>query len=104
MRSRILPLGGKFGVSKKPRNPEAEEFRAPITSTELSKSLGELIEHPGPKVNWRVFVVAAAVILGFSLWAMLAPDAAAPAIRPISSLLHRPLQAAASRPKKRRMN
>lgn len=71
----------KFGVSKKPRNPEAEEFRAPITSTELSKRLGELIEHPGPKVNWRVFVIAAAVILGFSLWAMLAPDAAASAMR-----------------------
>lgn len=104
MRSRILPLGSKFGISKKPRNPEAEEFRAPITSTELSKGPGGLFEHPGPKVNWRVFVVAAAVILGFSLWAMLAPDAAAPAIRPISSLQRLPLQTAASRPKKRRMN
>ena len=81
MRSRILPLGSKFGISKKPRNPEAEEFRAPITSTELSKGPGGLFEHPGPKVNWRVFVVAAAVILGFSLWAMLAPDAAASAMR-----------------------
>lgn len=70
----------KFGVSKKTRKSEAEEFRAPITSTELSKGPGELIEHPGPKVNWRVFVIAAAVILGFSLWAMLAPDAAASAM------------------------
>lgn len=69
-----------FGVSKKPRKSEAEEFRAPITSTELSKGPGELIEHPGPKVNWRVFVIAAAVILGFSLWAMLAPDVAASAM------------------------
>ena len=27
----------QFGVSKRPKNPIAEEFRAPITSSELSK-------------------------------------------------------------------
>lgn len=64
----------QFGVSKKPKNPVAEEFRAPITSAELSKGPEELTERRGTKVNWRVFIISAAVILAFSLWAMLMPD------------------------------
>src|SRR5690606_30976428 len=41
----------------------------------------ELAEHRGARVNWRVFTVASAVIVAFSLWAMLAPDSAAVTMR-----------------------
>lgn len=44
----------QFGVSKKPKNPVAEEFRAPMNSSELSKGPEELTEQRGTKVNWRV--------------------------------------------------
>ncbi|MGH3652270.1 choline BCCT transporter BetT [Glutamicibacter sp.] len=70
----------KFGVSKKPKHIGAEESRAPMTSSELSKGPGELAEHAGPKVNWRVFVISAVVIVAFSTWAMLAPGNAASAM------------------------
>ncbi|MFC9934715.1 hypothetical protein [Glutamicibacter sp. NPDC127525] len=36
----------KFGVSKKPKHIGAEESRAPMTSSELSKGPGELAEQP----------------------------------------------------------
>ncbi|AXH97053.1 choline BCCT transporter BetT [Ornithinimicrobium avium] len=42
----------------------------------MSKGPAELAEHRGAHVNWRVFGVSCAVILGFSAWAMLAPDQA----------------------------
>lgn len=67
----------RFGVSERRKDPAAEENRAPITSTELSKGPSELIEYAGPKVNWRVFIISAVIILAFSLWAIVVPDHAA---------------------------
>ncbi|OIH85754.1 high-affinity choline transporter BetT [Arthrobacter sp. UCD-GKA] len=70
----------RFGVSERRKDPAAEENRAPITSTELSKGPSELIEYAGPKVNWRVFIISAVIILAFSLWAIIVPDNAAAAM------------------------
>ncbi len=67
----------KFGVPERRKDPVAEEFRPPVTSTELSKGPAELVEYPGPKVNWRVFIISAVIILAFSIWAIVVPDSAA---------------------------
>ncbi|NMR21492.1 choline BCCT transporter BetT [Cellulomonas fimi] len=72
---------GRFGVTERRRPRVDQENRAPSSSVELSKGPTELAEHRGPRVNWRVFVVSAAVIVGFSLWAMLAPANAAGVMR-----------------------
>jgi choline/glycine/proline betaine transport protein len=66
---------GRFGAveRRRPHEPQ-EEGRPPVSSAELSRGPAELAEHRGPRVNWRVFSVSSAVILAFSLWAMLAPD------------------------------
>ena len=56
--------------------PETEA-RPPISSQELSKGPTELAESRGPRVNWRVFVVSATIVLAFSVWAMTMPDQAA---------------------------
>ena len=45
----------QFGVSKKPKNPVVEEFRAPMTSSELSKGPEELTEQRGTKVKLARF-------------------------------------------------
>ncbi len=70
----------RFGATER-RRPRIDENRAPISSVELSKGPTELAEHRGARVNWRVFTVSAAVIVAFSLWAMLAPDNAANVMR-----------------------
>ena len=73
----------KFGVPERRKDPVAEEFRPPVTSTELSKGPAELVEYPGPKVNWRVFIISAIIILAFSVWAMLVPDNASSVMRTV---------------------
>ncbi|MGN5237906.1 BCCT family transporter [Rhodococcus sp. SJ-3] len=65
----------QFGVPERRREPALEDL-PPISSTELSKGPTELAEHRGPRVNWRVFVISAAVVLAFSIWAMVMPDQA----------------------------
>lgn len=67
----------RFGATERRRDPAVEERRPPISSNELSKGPAELAEHRGPRVNWRVFIISAAVVLAFSVWAMLLPDQAA---------------------------
>lgn len=42
----------------------------------MSKGPVELSEERGPRVNWRVFIISSAIILGFSVWAMVLPDQA----------------------------
>ena len=71
----------KFGVPERRKDPVAAEFRPPVTKTELSKGPAELIEYPGPKVNWRVFIISAVIILAFSMWAIIVPDSAAASMR-----------------------
>lgn len=44
-----------------------------ITDKDPDTAPAELTEDSGPRVNWRVFIIAASVIIAFSIWAMLAP-------------------------------
>ncbi|MEV5009262.1 choline BCCT transporter BetT [Streptomyces sp. NPDC055692] len=66
-----------LGGTERRRHGQEAENRPPVSSQELSKAPAELIEEPGPRVNWRVFVIASAIIVAFSLWAMLVPAHAA---------------------------
>ena len=72
---------GRFGVTERRRPRIDDGYRAPISSAELSKGPTELAEDRGARVNWRVFIISAAVIVAFSLWAMLAPTSAANVMR-----------------------
>jgi len=72
---------GRFGATERRRSRLDDERRAPISSAELSKGPTELAEDRGARVNWRVFIISAAVIVAFSLWAMLAPANAANVMR-----------------------
>nr|WP_244292898.1 choline BCCT transporter BetT [[Micrococcus luteus] ATCC 49442] len=47
-----------------------------ITDKEPDTVPGELIKDGGPKVNWRVLIIAASITVAFSIWAMLAPTTA----------------------------
>lgn len=62
-----------FGGTER-RQEGTDDTRAPITSTELKKGPTDLVEEDKPRVNWRVFIISAAIILAFSVWAMLMPD------------------------------
>ena len=66
----------RVGSSARHKSPELEENRPPITSSELSRGPAELAADRNPRVNWRVFIIAAAIILTFSVWAMLVPTEA----------------------------
>ncbi|MDI3331022.1 MAG: choline BCCT transporter BetT [Micrococcus sp.] len=56
------------------RHSREEEYRAPLTSSELVKGPTEFsAEDTRPRVNWTVLIVASAIILAFSIWAMTAP-------------------------------
>lgn len=67
---------GRSGAIEPPKPKSSEENRAPISSSELSKAPAELAEESGPRVRWRVFIISAAIVLAFSIWAMLAPTQA----------------------------
>ncbi|WP_448073711.1 choline BCCT transporter BetT [Georgenia yuyongxinii] len=76
---------GRFGAAERRKTRTDGDNRAPISSAELSKGPTELAEDRGARVNWRVFVISAAVIVAFSLWAMLAPTNAANVMRDMVS-------------------
>lgn len=63
--------------SRLERREEKETQRPPVAREELSRGPVELATPSGVRVNRRVLGVSAAVILAFSLWAILAPDQAA---------------------------
>ncbi|PYI66489.1 high-affinity choline transporter BetT [Arthrobacter livingstonensis] len=63
----------RFGVDGRRRPPETDENRPPISSGELSRGPTELVEDRNPRVNWRVFIISAVIILAFSVWAMAMP-------------------------------
>nr|WP_239547391.1 choline BCCT transporter BetT [Kocuria palustris] len=56
------------------RETKREQKRAPVSSAELSAGYTALTQDRGPRVNWVVFLIAAAAILAFSVFAMAAPD------------------------------
>ena len=68
----------KFGGTERKAHRSATEAegRPPISSEEMQRGRTDLAQHAGPRVDWRVFLTASLVIVAFSLWAMLTPDAA----------------------------
>ncbi|WP_129358397.1 choline BCCT transporter BetT [Rothia uropygioeca] len=55
---------------------ERQENRPPSSSAELSRGPAELRKDVGPKVNWKVLLISSAVVVAFSVWAILVPHAA----------------------------
>lgn len=66
----------RLGGTARRRSGDSEG-RPPVSSTELSRGPADFAESHGPRVRWRVLVIASAVILAFSLWAILTPAEAA---------------------------
>ncbi|BCT75897.1 choline transporter BetT [Sinomonas cyclohexanicum] len=59
------------------RRAGGDEGRPPVSSRELSRGPAEFAESRGPRVRWRVFIISSAIILAFSIWAMVIPAGAA---------------------------
>ena len=71
-----LPLQrDRFGVSQKPVHRSQDED-APFSRSDLKKGRGELMGDHAVHINWRVLATSSAVILAFSLWAILLPNQA----------------------------
>ena len=67
-------FGGTDRSPSRRQNETAD--RPPISSEEMQRGRTELAQHPGSRVNWRVFLIASIVIVAFSLWAILLPNTA----------------------------
>src|SRR5699024_488423 len=74
-------FGGSDPATRVSRDTDPDR-RAPIDSTELRRGPDELSDNRGPRVNWRVFIVASPIILAFSVWAMLTPVSAQSTLTP----------------------
>ena len=72
----------QLGGTDRRRGQEVDN-RPPVSSHELSKAPAALIEEAGPRVNWRVFIVASAIIVAFSVWAMLTPTGASATMKTV---------------------
>ncbi|MFD2758727.1 choline BCCT transporter BetT [Gulosibacter faecalis] len=72
------PGRSELGGTERRHNSGTDEGRPPISSSELERARIELTTEAdsAPRVNWRVFIIAALIILAFSLWAIFAPAAA----------------------------
>ncbi len=70
---------------RRQRRDRDEEFRAPLTSSEMVKGPADLVPDNRPRVNWRVLAIASAIILAFSVWAMVAPDNASAVMQSVVS-------------------
>jgi len=65
------------GTPRSTREQRQRDNRPPASPEELSRGAGAFTDNAGHtdhKVNWVVLTVSAAVILAFSLWAIIAPD------------------------------
>src|SRR5690606_30977202 len=62
----------RFGGTER-RGDRLDEDDAPVSRSDLSKGPQELLEHREARINWRVLWTASAVILAFSVWAILLP-------------------------------
>ncbi|SDR65307.1 choline BCCT transporter BetT [Agrococcus carbonis] len=61
----------RFGGTE--RRPERPRDEAPVSRSDLSKGPAELMEHREARVHWRVLLIASAVIIAFSIWAIAMP-------------------------------
>lgn len=64
----------QFGGTERRRPSWDHDNPTPISRSDLGKGPAELVEHRGPQVKWRVFIISSVVILAFSVWAMMMPD------------------------------
>ncbi|MGO1539318.1 MAG: choline BCCT transporter BetT [Leucobacter sp.] len=70
------PRRKDLGGTERADTADREKHQAPLSSAEMREAT-EVLEPktgPKPKVNWRVFIISASVIVAFSLWAILAPS------------------------------
>ncbi|WP_228482035.1 hypothetical protein [Lysobacter sp. H21R4] len=54
---------------------------APVSRGDLGKGRQELVGDGKAHINWSVLVIASAVILAFSVWAIFMPDGARTTMR-----------------------
>ncbi|ART79411.1 choline BCCT transporter BetT [Oceanisphaera avium] len=69
----------RFGGSQ--RKPNRASDDAPVSRSDLSKGLAELVEQPKAQVNWAILLISSSIILAFSLWTMLMPEGARVAMK-----------------------
>lgn len=85
-RSRPTVDREKFGGSQRTvRDDQREDRRPPKTSAEMLKAGPDIAEQGGTKVNWPVVIISSAVILAFSIWAIVAPDNASSTMQQVVS-------------------
>lgn len=65
----------RFGGTQRKPAPRMDDD-APVSRSDLSKGPAEILEQREAYINWRVLVISSAVILAFSVWAILMPDGA----------------------------
>ncbi|NMM77649.1 choline BCCT transporter BetT [Acidovorax sp. SRB_24] len=69
----LAPLErSRFGGTQR-RHGRPDDDDAPVSRSDLSKGPQELIKDRTAHINWRVLVISSAVILAFSIWAILLP-------------------------------
>ena len=64
----------RFGGTQRRHERPADDDDAPVSRSDLSKGPEEIIEHHEAYINWSVLLISSAVILAFSIWAMLIPE------------------------------
>lgn len=62
----------RFGGTGR-RHERSLEDDAPVSRSELSRGPQELLEHRKARINWSVLLISSAVIIAFSVWAILTP-------------------------------
>ncbi|MGP6173968.1 choline BCCT transporter BetT [Corynebacterium sp. A21] len=77
-------LGGSQRT-KKPVQVERESNRPPKSSAEMAQGRAEVVDESGIKINWQVLIISSAIIIAFSLWAIITPDHAATTMQTIVS-------------------
>lgn len=70
----------RFGGTQR-RHEQSFDGDAPVSRSDLSKGPQELIEDRTTRINWGVLVISSAVILAFSIWAILIPLGARTAMK-----------------------
>ncbi|MGE7199676.1 choline BCCT transporter BetT [Brevundimonas naejangsanensis] len=80
---KLSPLQrSRFGGTERRHEPPIDED-APVSRDDLVKGPEEVLEDHQAHVNWRVLLISSAVILSFSLWAMLMPGEARAAMKAV---------------------
>lgn len=74
----------KFGGSQRTSKPAArKENDPPKSSAELARGGAEVADQSGVKIKWPVLIISSAIIIAFSLWAIVAPTNASNTLQTI---------------------